>query len=294
MTAIGKTLAVLNLVLSLVVGWFIVKTYVARTDWHAAYRNMETQANVSKADAEAFKNQMELARGEKAKVDDQLAKQTAATAKEKQSLDSRIAQLSDDLKRAREEIGKHVASQNAAGGELERRAKEVEHLKSLVTFRDVELTKQKKQNVDMRQLMVEATINASEERARNNRLLQENERLTKDIRQMQQVASTTSLRKDAPKKNPPVDDIEGTVKATDPSNGYVTVSVGSDAGLNKGNTLEVYRLRPEPAYLGPIQIVAVRPNEAVGRPMEPRGRSASAIQVGDQVSSNIVRPGRHP
>ena len=67
----------------------------------------------------------------------------------------------------------------------------------------------------------------------------------------------------------------------------MTVSVGSDAGLNKGNTLEVYRLRPEPTYLGIIQIVAVSPNEAVGRPMEPWG--PRAIQVGDQVSSNIVR-----
>jgi hypothetical protein len=287
MTTMGKILAILNLALSLVVGAFIVKTYVARTNWHDAFRNMETQVNISKKDAESFKDQMELARGEKAKVDDQLAKQTAAAAKEKQSLDSRIAQLSDDLKSARQEIGKHVASQKAAGGELDRRAKEVEHLNSLVTLRNEELIKQKKQNVDMRQLMVEATINASEERARNERLLQENERLAKDIRQMQLVASTTSLRKDAPKKNPPVDDIEGTVKATDPSNGLVTVSVGSDSGLNKGNTLEVYRLRPEPTYLGPIQIVAVTPNEAVGRPMEPRGRSA--IQVGDQVSSNIVR-----
>src|SRR5207253_10547236 len=126
-------------------------------------QNMATQVNISKADAEAFKKEMELARGEKAKVDDQLAKQTAAAAKEKQSLDSRITQHSDDLKRAREEIGKHVAAQNAAGGELDRRAKEVEHLKSLSTLREVELTKQKKQNVDMRQVMVEATINASEE-----------------------------------------------------------------------------------------------------------------------------------
>ena len=105
---------------------------------------------------------------------------------------------------------------------------------------------------------------------------------------MQQVASTTSLRKEAPKKNPPVDDIEGRVTATDPTNGYVTISVGSDAGLNKGNTLEAYRLRPEPTYIGLIQIVDVRPNQAVGRPMEVEARGRNAIKVGDQVSSNIM------
>jgi hypothetical protein len=283
----GKILAILNLVLSLAVGAFIVMNYVARTNWHAAYVNMANQVDVSKKDAEAFKNGMVAAKGEKAQVEDQLAKQKASALKEKQALEAQITGLSDNLKQARAEIGKHVAAQSQAGDELKRRANEVDYLKSLATQREVELTKQKKLNVDMRQTMVEATIHASEERARNERLLQENERLTKDIRQMQQVASTTSLKKDAPKRNPPTDDIEGKVKATDPSNGYVTVSVGGDAGLNKGNTLEVYRLKPEPAYLGTIQIVAVLPNEAVGRPMEPRGRGP--IQVGDLVSSNIVR-----
>ena len=40
------------------------------------------------------------------------------------------------------------------------------------------------------------------------------------------------------------------VKATDSQSGYITVSIGSDAGLSKGDTLEVYRLKPEAAYLG--------------------------------------------
>ncbi|HLJ94218.1 MAG TPA: hypothetical protein VKU02_13605 [Gemmataceae bacterium] len=287
MTIMGKILAILNLLLSLAVGAFIIMTYVARTNWHAAYVNMENQVKVSKADALAFKTEMEHARGDKAQLEEQLAKQKAAADKEKQDLNAQIAGLSDKLKRASEEIGKHVASQNNAGDELQRRAKEVDYLKSLVALRDTDLAKQKKQNIDMQQSMVEATINANQERARNERLLQENERLAKDIRQMQQMASTTSLRSNASKKNPPPDDIEGKVKATDPSNGNVTVSVGSDNGLHRGNTLEVYRLQPEPTYLGTIQIVQVTPNEAVGRPLEPRGRNV--IHVGDQVSSNIIR-----
>jgi hypothetical protein len=93
------------------------------------------------------------------------------------------------------------------------------------------------------------------------------------------------LRGEATRRNPPAEDVAGSVKKTDRQSGYVTVSVGSDAGLSKGNTLEVYRLKPEPSYLGTIQILDVRPNEAVARPVD---RLRGVIQVGDQVSSNIM------
>jgi hypothetical protein len=290
MTLMGKILAIVNLALSLGVVALIAMTYVSRTSWHDAYLNKENQLKVSQADAAAFKKEMEEARGAKAQLEDQLVKQKAGADKDKKDLESQIVQLKDNLKKANDDIGKQVAAQNAAGDVLKRQQKEVEYLKSLVTFRDAELAKQKKQNIDMQQAMVEATINAKQERDRNERLLQENERLTKDLRQMQQVASTTSLKKEGPKKNPPAEDIEGRVKSTDPTNGYVTVSVGSDAGLNKGNTLEAYRLEPDPLYLGWVQIVDVRPNEAVARPIELRGRGA--IRVGDLVSSNIMRRGK--
>jgi hypothetical protein len=289
MTLMGKILAIVNLVLSIGVVALIATTYVSRTNWHDAYVNKDNQLKVSQADAAAFKKEVEDLRGTKAQLEDQLAKQKAATEKEKKDLDNQITQLSDKLKKANEDIGKHVAAQNAAGDVLKRQQKEVEYLKSLVNFRNDELAKQKKQNIDMQQAMVEATINARQERDRNERLLQENERLTKDLRQTQQMASTTSLKKEAPKKNPPAEDIEGRVKSVDSANGYVTVSVGSDAGLNKGNTLEAFRLDPDPAYLGAIQIVDVRPNEAVGRPM---GMEPRRLRVGDVVSSNIMRRGK--
>jgi hypothetical protein len=87
-----------------------------------------------------------------------------------------------------------------------------------------------------------------------------------------------------PDKNAPPAPVEGVVKAVDPS-GLVVISIGSDAGLSKGNTLEVYRLKPKPMYLGTLQIVDVRSKEATGKPTATRGR---AIQVGDQVASEVT------
>lgn len=88
------------------------------------------------------------------------------------------------------------------------------------------------------------------------------------------------------RKNPAPEDLEGVIKAIDPQSGLVTLSVGSDAGLHKGDTLEVYRLKPQPKYLGSVRILDVRPIEAVARPTS---GTHARIEVGDQVAGRIRR-----
>jgi hypothetical protein len=78
--------------------------------------------------------------------------------------------------------------------------------------------------------------------------------------------------------------LEGVITATDPQSGLVTLNIGSDAGLRKGHALEVYRLKPQPLYLGPIQILSVRPTEAVAKPAS---GSHTVLEVGDRVTSTI-------
>jgi hypothetical protein len=82
-------------------------------------------------------------------------------------------------------------------------------------------------------------------------------------------------------KGPPAG-VEGEVKKVE--GGLVQISVGSDAGLAKGHTLEVFRLRPAPKYLGQVRIVEVKPTEAVGKVV---GRPLGEIQKGDRVASRI-------
>ena len=64
----------------------------------------------------------------------------------------------------------------------------------------------------------------------------------------------------------------------------VSVSVGSDSGVLKGHTLEVFRLQPTPKYLGTIRITDVRPNEAVGKPIS---KPLDPIKEGDHVAAKI-------
>jgi hypothetical protein len=88
-------------------------------------------------------------------------------------------------------------------------------------------------------------------------------------------------------KNPPPQDVEGVVRSVN-ANGLLTISVGSDAGLLKGNTLELFRLAPvrsQSKYLGTVKVVEVKPKEAVCVPV---GRLAGPPQPGDRVASRVL------
>ncbi len=87
--------------------------------------------------------------------------------------------------------------------------------------------------------------------------------------------------------NPPPENVDGVVKKVD-SSGLVVISIGSDAGLTKGHTLELYRLLEHPSkskYLGTIRILEAKPKEAVAQPV---GRMTESPHVGDRVASRIV------
>ncbi len=88
-------------------------------------------------------------------------------------------------------------------------------------------------------------------------------------------------------KNPPPQDVEGVVRSVN-ANGLLTISVGSDAGLVKGNTLDLFRLASVPSqskYLGTVKILDVKPKEAVCTPV---GRLAGPPQPGDRVASRLL------
>jgi hypothetical protein len=89
-------------------------------------------------------------------------------------------------------------------------------------------------------------------------------------------------------KNPPPENVDGVVKSVDPSGGLVTITIGSDAGLHKGHTLEVFHLDKDPKqskYLGTIRILEVTAKEAVGQVV---GRATAPLQTGDRVASKLL------
>jgi hypothetical protein len=85
-------------------------------------------------------------------------------------------------------------------------------------------------------------------------------------------------------KNPPAADVEGVVTGVEVGTGLVIISIGSDAGLQKGHTLEVFRLKPEAKYVGTLRLVEVKPSESVGK-ME---GNKEAPRIGDRAAGKLV------
>ncbi len=285
MTNLGKILAVVNLVLSLAVAAFIVMSFAARTRWHDAYDQINKQLTIAVANANAAQKEAEEAR----KQVDGCKKEADAAKAQAKVVEDGLKAESDRQKTAHAAELKRVKelsdSRTGDVAELQSRQREVDYLKTLVSMRD-EKVKQMEQELEAaHNKATDNEIARMSAQRRNQELLVEAERLTRELKKAQQGGPTAVAANGKPRKNPPPDEVEGLVKAIDPESGYVTLTIGSDAGLSKGNTLEAFRLKPEPAYLGTVEILAVQPDQAVAKPV---ARVRGTIQVGDRVSSTIV------
>ena len=95
-------------------------------------------------------------------------------------------------------------------------------------------------------------------------------------------AGGTSLVSTGSASNPPPQAVEGIV--TEKTGDLIRISIGSDAGLEKGHTLDLFRLKPSPQYLGQIRLTDVRAAEAVGVAVD---KLKYPVQKGDFVSNDV-------
>jgi hypothetical protein len=288
MTVLGKTLAVLNLVLSVAVAGFIIVSYAARTNWHEAWKLQADQTKAAQANAKTYQEEVIALKG---KVEET---KTALVAKQTETDEIR-KQATADVQKAQAEasnkeqtVQKLQANQTSLTAEIQRRQIELDSVKELLGKRDTRITQMEKEVQQARDAATENLIARKAMEERNGRLLTQLEQMAQEKQKADSTgASRVAAAPGAPKRTVPREDVEGLVTQTDPD-GYLTLSIGSDHGLSKGNTLEVYRLKPDPKYLGTIEILQVQTDKAVAKPIS---RPNGVIQRGDLVSSNIL--GKH-
>jgi hypothetical protein len=111
--------------------------------------------------------------------------------------------------------------------------------------------------------------------------------MAKDMARMRANGGAATMARSGG-KNPPNEDVEGLVKNTDAS-GLMTITIGSDAGLAKGHTLELFRVNTatpsQSRYLGTVRVVESEAHQAV---VQPVGRLSAPPQPGDRVASRIL------
>lgn len=287
MTVLGKTLVFFNLVFSLITAALVLMVFSARTNWVTAAKKFEDELKTAQASAQAYQKEAQEARqGANERVD--------AVAKELENVKGQLAQAQSRHSQDDDKYNKEKAQAQQAQTIIESikadRDKNAEEVKILVKQKDAmkkHIDDLVKTNSDMHDQKVNAEITANSFMVRNKSLVEQIRGLEKANQELRVKggggvigAGDTATAS----SNPPRENVEGRVTKYDKDARLLTLSIGSDSGLAKGHTLEVFRLEPQAKYLGVVQIVAVYPHSAVA---QPKGKPLGTIQEGDHVASKI-------
>ncbi len=267
MNTIGKILVILNLVFALLVGGFLVIDFSTRTNWKASYELLKQQMEIARANSDVagkttqgLVTQFKRSEAEKEELKQKLVDQeTVAAAR----FDSQKRLTDEQIEKAKD------ADLNAqkAIAEKERLKEEVKGLNATLAKRDTTILAIQDDNRKLRIDAVAKEQLAQATQSRNESLLNQLQEANRKLMLRDAgVGSDKSLTKDPNAPNPPSTYVKGKVERVDPTDrSVVQISLGTDQGINKSHTLLVYRLVPEPQYLGMIRIVDAKEHIAVGQ-----------------------------
>lgn len=286
MTVIGKILVFFNLIASLATAGFIAMAYSTRTNWASEYNKAKDRMVTVNANAKAeVQEAMDLVKAKEAEArklagdKDALVKQVEA---ERDALKARLAEASLVQNEAMPKLNQNLADLTR---ELERRKVEVEGFVTRLNERDKKIGEIDRRMADLRD---DATKNKQlfEAASERNRLQREQIESLKiensQLRAQVGAGSTTATTTATGNKVLPPEDVRGTILNV--SGELATISIGTDAGVNVGNTLQVYRLNP-PDFLGRIEILSATPQRAVGKLSGPK---KNQVRANDEVAANIL------
>jgi hypothetical protein len=282
MTVFGKILVFVNLVFSLLVAGLIIMAYVARTNYADAFKRQETELKASRGSAEQYKADYVKAVQDLDAKERELKASQAALGDRIKELDIAKAKLEQDVSDKNTNLKMDATNATITRQEIERLTDQAKALQARVDKDAERLDEAAKLVNDFRKRTMDAEIKAKALGERNAQLAQALEEMEKEMVRRKAAPGGTTVTANVP--NPPPGNVEGLVKTMDASSGLVTITIGSDAGIAKGHTLQVFRLKPTGKYVGEILIRDVRAHEAVGKftskPLTP-------VQVGDTVASKI-------
>ncbi len=287
MTIVGKILVFVNLVFSLVVGGLVMVAFMARVNWEDYAKKREAQLSAVQADRDQV---LKKADEDKAESDKEMAKVKAALTaaeKERDTAKGLLVKKDEELALMKQKERKDNADVQSFQIVIEGRRLQVGEL-----IRSEKKLREEKQQLineknDERKLRIQADVDAKTHKARSLALEEQLRDMARELLRSRGGAAGTVVSRKRGEENPPRENVEGRVVTVDTEDNLVKLSIGGDAGLEPGHTLKVFRLHPIPEqskYLGVIEILTVRPHEAVGRPVKPM----PAMRPGDRVASRLV------
>lgn len=288
MTAVGKILVFLNLVFSLVVGAFVIMIYLARTHWVDELNKFKNQNTVLEASARTYQAEALKAQQDAASQVEKIKKEVLAHVQQDlNDANQTIDRQSKELKQLEKTSKEQTALATKYAVEVEKRQEDVAKLnETLLKERQANNTLVK-EKAELENEATVAKIERDSVKDQNSRMEVQLRKMAEDITHMRSNGGSRAMAR-ASGKNPPQENIEGLVKNTDVS-GLMTLTIGSDSGLTKGHTLELFRLNPsapsQSKYLGTVRILEAEAKQAVAQPV---GRLNDKPRAGDRVASRIL------
>lgn len=285
MTLVGKILIVLNLVVCICVMAVAMMVHWTHQNWRD--KTMRTadaggepglveQIKSKNAQIQQLRDEKERLKGEKERVQlEQLFRisqlQSAYDEQKKER-----ERLTGEAATEKERAQKAVLAMEATQKSLDTNQKELDQLRQEIMTARLERDEQLKKVVGLEDSLAQAQGEHSRVSARNQQLADELGRYRIALQDVERQLDRTG---------PPR--LEGLVLASS-DDGYVEISLGFEDGLEKGHTLEVYRLGATPQtskYIGKVRIIRTEKERAVAQVI-PEFRKGK-IERDDRVATKL-------
>jgi hypothetical protein len=272
-----------------VVGGFLIIDFATRTHWKKGYDDIKQQLDIARQNAntsgETMARDVSAVRKFKAERDDAQQK-LVAEQEERKAMESAHQVQNLELEKRLVEAD---LIRDKIGAENVRLTGEVKTQLDVIKQRDDVIVKQTKDVINYRNYAVQQENDRKATQDRLEQALVQLQEVTAALQKATAGAAAERVAKGgaAAKHNPPSVYAEGKVEAVDKN--LAKVTVGTDKGVNKGHTLEVFRMDPQPMYLGVLHIIDSQPHSAVGRFERATGADRGPLRPGDTVASSLSR-----
>ena len=287
MNTIGKILVILNFLFAIIVGALLVVDFAARNKWKEAYVELKqnvdvyvkSQSTTVKA-AQSIGSELTEAL---AKIDEQNGKIKDA-AEEAKANEAKYALKIQDLEL---QLGTSKATLEQSVASTKRLADEIVDLNKTIKLREGQIVKLETDVKTYRLSALNFEALANGRQIKNENLLEKIRDLTTTLARMEAgVNPNTSVIRNPNEPNPPAVMVNGKIEKVDAD--LVQISLGTDQGVNKNNTLDVYRTNPEAKYLGMVRIVDANAHKSVARFIVIGTGARPQLKEGDLVTSKIT------
>ncbi len=287
MNTIGKILVLLNFLFAVIVGALVVMVAATSNQWKEAYVALKREADIHK-----------IARDQDQNVTRKVLTDAKQERLDNEQLKQKMKDLSDQFGVTEDGYKLRIATleNNAAESQIT-----LDNAKAALkrTTDEVTLLRDTLKEREVLVVNLEAEVNKARLRAqnfesiarahqlRNENLTEELRKTTLELVRVQTGANPDSIVIRNPNDpNPPAVKVEGKIERVEGD--LVLISLGTDHGVNKNNTLDVFRLNPDSKYLGMVRIVDANNHNSVAR-LIPSGNAAfrPQLKLGDVVSSKI-------